>query len=78
MDEVFADPGAGWQIAIEMADDLAIAEDGRAGWEIGQGDFVGLGDGVAERQTVGEDGAPGEAAGVGDDGDVIARIDFDK
>ncbi len=51
-----------------MADGVAVAEDRRAGGDGDEGDLVGLGD------VLGESGA----FGVGDDGDVVARVDLDE
>ena len=76
-EHVLADPAAGFHVAKDVADDLAIADDWGADGERGEGDFVGLRDGFGGGEAAGEAGAGGDAFGIHDYGNIIVAVDFD-
>ncbi len=58
-------------------DDLAIAENGFALCDIGQGNLVALRDLLDQPQAAGKLGTGMQASAVGDDRDVIVRVHAD-
>ena len=62
--------------ALGVADDRAIAEDGRAGGDVDQSDLVRLGDVFEQREAGVEARARGQAALVDEDRHRVARVDL--
>jgi hypothetical protein len=71
---VLVDPASLRQILERIADHHVIADDFVALGKILQRDLVALRHALAQRQTVGERGAFGQAAVVDDDRDVVLRV----
>ena len=66
------DPGGDGPVGV--ADDVAVAHHGLAGFEIGQRDLVRLGNALPRGEPAGQNGALGGAFGMDDDGDIVARV----
>jgi hypothetical protein len=67
-------PTAARNCAIRVANHYAVAKDGVALSQIGQGNLVRLGHRFSQFQTAWETTAGGQSAGVDHDGDVVARM----
>ena len=77
VDQIFADPGAGGNSAVRIADDLTVTQDRVAQCEILKSDFVGLWDAFAGEDSARKFGARRNTIRMDDDGHVVPRMDAD-